>query len=100
MNFKFVPIFNNRSKKLPYNARIESVVSCFCLLGVEEMDWLKKFSSSSVLKPIPDAAVDTLETCEVLFELSSEEAFMKLVNISESEADFLVGVSFVGVSDK
>lgn len=67
---------------------------------MEETDWLKKFSSSSVLKPAPDAKEDTLEVCEVLVELSSGEAFKKLVNISESEADFLVGVSLVGVSKK
>ncbi len=74
---------------------MESFVNGFCLLGVDDKDWLKKLSSSSVLKPalgVPlKAWVETLDK-------SSVEAVRKLENKSESDAVFLPGVSFVGVS--
>lgn len=71
---------------------MESFVNCCCLLDTEGIDWLKKLFSSSLL--------DADDNNASLFEELSKDAFKKVVNRSESEDVFWLGISLVGVSEK
>lgn len=67
------------------------------MLGVEDNDWLKKLSSSSVLNAALE--LDPLTTwVDVVLDVFSTGAVRKLVKKSDSDDGVLLGASLTGVS--